>query len=197
MVTVKSKSPIWHLYHTRKAGASLRGMKFPPYLKVYTRQGFIDLKYIVRPNSELIEGDKLIICEGPGGCKKYLPNTALDLSVPRCICNNTPYQMEKTNRAEDARRAATTLAKANNVSTFHAILGATTAAPGSKTTSAPTTRRETCAQATTTLREPGSIPPRASAPAPSSASSPPPTSTRASAATEKDALMRTPSTYPT
>jgi hypothetical protein len=116
MVTIKSKSPIWHLYFTPKAGATLRGMKFPPYPKVYTRQGFIDLKYIVRPNSELMEGDKMIICEGPNGCKKYLPNTALDLRVPRCICINNPYQLEKTYRAKDARKAATTLAKANNVS---------------------------------------------------------------------------------
>jgi hypothetical protein len=130
MVAVKSKSLIWHLYYTPKAGATLRGMKFPPYLlKVYTRFGFIDLKYIVRANSELMEGDKMIICEGPNGCKKYLFNTALDLRAPRCICNNTPCQMEKTNRAKDARKAATTLAKANNVSTLHAILCATTAAP--------------------------------------------------------------------
>jgi len=42
--------------------------------------GKIRLKHIIRPNSELMENDKMIICEGegPSGCKKYL---ALQCSV--------------------------------------------------------------------------------------------------------------------
>jgi hypothetical protein len=132
LVTVKSKAPIWHLYFAPKVGTSLRGMAFPAYLKVLTHTGeFIELKYIVRPNSELMEGDQMIICEGPSGCKKYhLPNVASDLKVPRCICNiklNT--QAENLNKSKMARMSAAVLAKQHGTTTLHAMLGATKAGP--------------------------------------------------------------------
>jgi hypothetical protein len=131
LVTVKFKAPIWHLYFAPKVGTSLRGMIFPPYLKVLTHKGeFIDLKYIVRPNSELMEGDKMIICEGPSGCKQYLPNTATDLKVPRCICHkHSPTQAENLNLSKTARKSAAALAKQQGTSTLHAMLGTTKAGP--------------------------------------------------------------------
>eukprot|EP00962_Isochrysis_galbana_P037485 scaffold13144_cov116-Isochrysis_galbana.AAC.1 len=64
-VTVKSKAPIWHLYLSPKVGKQLRGMILPGFIEIDTPFGKIRLKYIVRPNSELMENDKMIICEGP------------------------------------------------------------------------------------------------------------------------------------
>eukprot|EP00962_Isochrysis_galbana_P023521 scaffold7115_cov125-Isochrysis_galbana.AAC.11 len=63
-VTVKSKAPIWHLYLSPKVGKLLRGMIFPGFIEIDTPSGKIRLKYIIRPNSELMENDKMIICEG-------------------------------------------------------------------------------------------------------------------------------------
>eukprot|EP00962_Isochrysis_galbana_P034982 scaffold11925_cov101-Isochrysis_galbana.AAC.3 len=59
-----------------------------------------------------MENDKMIICEGPSGCKKYLPNLALDLKVPRCICHlKSSAQAENAAKSKVARKSATTLAK--------------------------------------------------------------------------------------
>eukprot|EP00962_Isochrysis_galbana_P038731 scaffold13784_cov112-Isochrysis_galbana.AAC.1 len=70
-----------------------------------------------------MENDKMIICEGPSGCKKYLPNLALDLQVPRCICHlKSSAQAENAAKSKVARKSATTLAKTHGVSTLHALL---------------------------------------------------------------------------
>jgi hypothetical protein len=58
LVTVKSKSPIWHMYYAPVIGASLYGMEFPPYLKVLTPKGtYLQLKYIMRPKPR-IDGEQ-------------------------------------------------------------------------------------------------------------------------------------------
>jgi len=100
-------------------------MILPGFIEIDTPFGKIRLKYIVRPNSELMENDKMIICEGPSGCKKYLPNLALDLKVPRCICHlKSSEQAENATKSKVARKTATTLAKTHGVSTLHALLSA-------------------------------------------------------------------------
>eukprot|EP00962_Isochrysis_galbana_P007517 scaffold2036_cov115-Isochrysis_galbana.AAC.1 len=72
-----------------------------------------------------MEDDKMITCEGPSGCKKYLPNLALDLKVPRCICHlKSSAQAENAAKSKVARKTATTLAKTHGVSTLHALLSA-------------------------------------------------------------------------
>eukprot|EP00962_Isochrysis_galbana_P026856 scaffold8377_cov143-Isochrysis_galbana.AAC.2 len=61
--------------------AGFQGVHVPAATYLVQRMfGKIRLKYIIRPNSELMENenDKMIICEGPSGCKKYL---ALQCSV--------------------------------------------------------------------------------------------------------------------
>eukprot|EP00962_Isochrysis_galbana_P031647 scaffold10301_cov121-Isochrysis_galbana.AAC.8 len=77
-----------------------------------------------------MENDKMIVCEGPSGCKKYLPNLALDLKVPRCICHTatssppSSAQDENAAKSKVARKTAATLAKTHGISTLHALLSA-------------------------------------------------------------------------
>jgi hypothetical protein len=74
----------------------------------------------------------MIICEGPSGCKKYLPNTVFELLVPRCICHmESTSQTENLNTSKSARKHAAVLAKdkEHGTSTLHALLGAPKAGP--------------------------------------------------------------------
>jgi hypothetical protein len=115
------------MYYAPRIGASLYGMDFPPYLKVLTPKGtYLQLKYIMRPNSELMENNKMVICEGPSGCKRYLPDMAKDLvRIPRCICNhNTPAAKSlRSKDTKETRKTAAMIAKENKISTLHAMLG--------------------------------------------------------------------------
>jgi hypothetical protein len=65
----------------------------------------------------------MVICEGPSGCKRYLPDMAKDLvRIPRCICNlNTPAAKSlRSKDAKGARKTAAMIAKENKISTLHA-----------------------------------------------------------------------------